>query len=131
MQCELQMSRPLPDRVCLEWVGGRTAVDGWSLIIDKKHPSTERCFSELIVVRDMLHNILNIALQNIAEFVNCICFHILVVAEAVDLGAVHIEMGVQCVLCDTTFLHCLPETVIFDHNASTFPKLLDFLPLSV
>lgn len=75
---------------------------------------------EMIVVRNVLHYIFNVALKNIAEFINGVSFYILIMAQAVNLCTVHIMMGIQIVLCDPTIFHSLPQSVIFDHNAHSF-----------
>ena len=49
---------------------------------------------EVIVVRDMLHDLLHRAAKNITQSVDGIGFHILVSAQAVYLRAVHIVVGI-------------------------------------
>ena len=71
--------------------------------------------SEPIIVWEMLHDVLDAALQNVAEFVNGIDLHVLVVPEPVELGTVYIIMGVQIILGNTPLLHGLPQTVVFYH----------------
>jgi hypothetical protein len=63
---------------------------------------------ETIVVGDVLHDILNAALENVAQFINCVCFNILIVAKPIDLRAIYIVMGIQVVLTDAAFLHSVP-----------------------
>ena len=76
----------------------------------------------------MLQNILNPALQNIAKLVYSIDLHILIVAQAIELGAVHIIVSIEVILRDPFFLHSFPQAVICDQNIS-LPNL-DFLLLS-
>lgn len=71
-----------------------------------KIPGAFRCywqnapgFSEYIIVGKMLHNILNAAVQNVAQPVQRVGFHILVVLQTVDQRTVDIMMGIQVVLC--------------------------------
>ena len=49
---------------------------------------------KLIFIGDVLHNILHIALQDVAKTVDGVGFHILIVSETIELGAVNIVMGV-------------------------------------
>ena len=53
---------------------------------------------KMIVVRNMFHNILYRAAKDVAKPVDGVDLHILVFAQAVYLGAVHIVVGVQVVL---------------------------------
>ena len=64
--------------------------------------------SETVLVRDMLHNVLHTAVQNVAELINGVDLHMVVVAKPVDLCPIYIEMGIQVILGDTPVLHGLP-----------------------
>lgn len=77
-------------------------------------------FLKEVVVGKMLHDILHTAAENIAELINRINFHILILTEAVQLSAVDIMVGIQVVLTDAALLHGLPQAVIFDHGEA-FP----------
>ena len=70
-------------------------------------------------------NELNTAMQNIAESVDGIDFHIFVPPQPVKLGTVDIVMGVQVILGNSAGLHGRPQLIVFDHR---FPPhfLLDF-----
>ena len=74
-----------------------------------------RAASEPIIVREMLHNVLNPALQDVAELVYGIDLHVFVVPEPVELGAVYIIMGIKIVLRNAPLLHGLPQTVVCYH----------------
>ena len=68
--------------------------------------------SEPIIVREMLHDVLDAALQDVAELVDGIDLHVLIVPEPVELGAVYIIMGIKIILGNTPLLHGLPQTVV-------------------
>ena len=78
-------------------------------------------FLKEVVVGKMLHDILHTAVENIAELINGINLHILILTEAVQLSAVDIMVGIQVVLTDAALLHGLPQTVIFDHGEASSP----------
>lgn len=63
----------------------------------------------------MLHNVLNPALQDVAELVNSIDLDVLILPKPADLGAVDIVVGVKVILGDAPLLHGLPQTVVFYH----------------
>ena len=93
-----------------------------------EHTSNDRgafANSEPIIVWEMLHDVLNAALQDIAELVYCIDLHVFIVPEPVELGAVYIIMSVQVVLRNAPLLHGLPQTVVLYHfcppSYLTFP----------
>ena len=71
--------------------------------------------SEPIIVREMLHDVLDAALQDVAELVDGIDLHVLIAPEPVELGAVYIIMGIKIILGNTPLLHGLPQTVVFYH----------------
>ena len=48
----------------------------------------------MVVIRKMLHNIFNTAVENIAELIDGVYFYIFVLAQTVNLGSVYIVMGV-------------------------------------
>ena len=82
------------------------------------HPSNGKKFfanSEPVIVWEMLHNVLNPALQDVAELVYGIDLHVFVVPEPVELGAVYIIMGIKIILGNTPLLHGLPQTVVCYH----------------
>ena len=68
-----------------------------------------------IIVRKMLHNVLNPALQDVAELVNSIDLDVLILPKPADLGAVDIVVGVKVILGDAPLLHGLPQTVVCYH----------------
>ena len=68
-----------------------------------------------IIVRKMLHDVLNPALQDVAELVNGVDLHVLIVPEPVELGAVYIIMSVKIILGNALLLHGLPQTVVCYH----------------
>ena len=91
------------------------------------HPSNGKKFfanSEPIIVREMLHDVLDAALQDVAELVDGIDLHVLVVPEPIELGAVYIVMGIKIVLRNTPLFHGLPQTVVLYHFDS--PRFLHF-----
>ena len=49
-----------------------------------------RAASEPVIVGEMLHNVLDAALQDVAELVDGIDLHVLIVPEPIELGAVYI-----------------------------------------
>ena len=82
------------------------------------HPSNGKKFfanSEPVIVWEMLHNVLNPALQDVAELVDGVDLHVLIVPEPVELGAVYIIMGIKIILGNTPLLHGLPQTVVCYH----------------
>lgn len=56
----------------------------------------------------MFHNVLYATVENVAELVDCVYFHILVFAEPVDLGTVHVVGRVKIILADALFMHRFP-----------------------
>ena len=74
-----------------------------------------RAASEPVIVWEMLHNVLDAALQDVAELVDGIDLHVLIVPETVELGAVYIIMSVKIILGNTPLLHGLPQTVVCYH----------------
>ena len=71
--------------------------------------------SEPVIVGEMLHNVLDAALQDVAELVDGVDFHVLIVPEPIELGAVYIIMGIKIILGNTPLLHGLPQTVVCYH----------------
>ena len=67
-----------------------------------------RAASEPVIVGEMLHNVLDAALQDVAEFVDGVDLHVLIVPEPIELGAVYIIMGIKIVLGNAPLLHGLP-----------------------
>ena len=91
------------------------------------HPSNGKKFfanSEPIIVREMLHDVLDAALEDVAEFVDGIDLHVLIVPEPVELGTVYIIMGIKIILGNTPLLHGLPQAVVLYHFDS--PRFLHF-----
>ena len=76
----------------------------------------ERCRSKKIVIGEMFHDVLNTAMQNVAQTVYGVDFNIFVVAQAVDLCAVDVVVGVKIILGNATLLHGCPQTIILDQN---------------
>ena len=82
------------------------------------HPSNGKKFfanSEPVIVWEMLHNVLDATLQDVAELVNGVDLHVLIVPEPVELGAVYIIMSVKIILGNALLLHGLPQTVVCYH----------------
>ena len=71
--------------------------------------------SEPVIVGEMLHNVLDATLQDVAELVNGVDLHVLIVPEPVELGAAYIIMGIKIILGNTPLLHGLPQTVVCYH----------------
>ena len=88
--------------------------------------------SENVVVWNMLHDILDFALQNITQPVDGVGFDVPVLAEPVQLGTIDVVVGIQVVLGHPALLHGFPQSVIFDH-ASTSKNLLTYIhyPLKI
>ena len=63
---------------------------------------------KLVIVGDVHHNILYAALQNIAELINGVHFHIFVVTKPINLSTVNIVVGVQIILGNTALTHGFP-----------------------
>lgn len=82
--------------------------------------TTRAVLLKLIIIREMFHNIPNTALKNIAQFINCVHFHIFILAQSVDLRTVYIMVGVQVILCNSLGLHRFPKTIIFYHTHTPF-----------
>ena len=67
------------------------------------HPPNGKKFfanSEPIIVREMLHDV--------AELVDGVDLHVLIVPEPIELGAVYIIMGIKIILGNAPLLHGLP-----------------------
>ena len=75
--------------------------------------------SEMIIVRDVLHNVFHAAVQDVAKPVDGVGFYILIMPKSVQLGAVYIIMSIEGVLRNAPFFHRLPQTVILNHPAFT------------
>ena len=71
--------------------------------------------SEPVIVGEMLHDVLDAALQDVAELVDGIDLHVFIVPEPIELGAVYIIMGIKIVLGNAPLLHGLPQTVVLYH----------------
>ena len=83
----------------------------------------------MIIVGEVLHDVFHPAMQNIAESVDGIDFHIFVPPQPVKLGTVDIVMGVQVILGYALILHGLPQPVIYDHFRMPHLSALDFTSL--
>ena len=82
--------------------------------------------SEPIIVWKMLHDVLNAALQDVAELVYGIDLHVFIVPEPVELGAVYIIVSVEIILRNAPLLHGLPQAVVFYHFDSPSYHILSF-----
>ena len=60
----------------------------------------------------MLHDILHTTVQNVAQPVDGVGFHIQILAESVKLGAVNIVVRIEVVLRNTTLFHGFPQPVV-------------------
>ena len=92
------------------------------------HPSNGKKFfanSEPVIVREMLHDVLDAALQDVAELVNGVDLHVLIVPEPIELGAVYIIISIKIILRNAPLLHGLPQTVVLYHFCP--PSYLTFL----
>ena len=79
-----------------------------------------------IVIGKMFHNILYPAVQNVAQPVDGVDFHVFVLTQTVKLGAVYVVVSVKIILRNTPMFHGLPETVVFDHFHTTHNTYLTF-----
>ena len=79
----------------------------------------------------MLHDIFNIAMQNVAESVDRIGFYVAVLFQPVDLGTIHIMMRIKIILRDPLFFHCLPQSVVFYHRTLTLIFLLTIFSMAI
>ena len=70
----------------------------------------------MIIVREVLHNILHPAIENIAQAVDGVDLQILVSAEPVQHRAVDVMVGVQVILGNAALFHGFPKSIIFDHG---------------
>ena len=93
----------------------------------ENHPVTTLKY---IIVGKVFHNILDPAVENVAQPVHGVGFNVLVVLQTVYQGAVNIIMCVQVVLCNAPLLHSLPKPVIANHFSAPMKILLDFSLLS-
>jgi hypothetical protein len=64
--------------------------------------------SESVVIGNMLHDLFDTALQDVAQPVNGIDFHILVVAQTIQKRSVDVMVGIQVVLRNALLLHGYP-----------------------
>ena len=64
--------------------------------------------SKYIIVRNVLHDILDPAMEDVAQTVDGVGLNIFVLAEAVKLGAVDVVVGVQRILRYAALLHRFP-----------------------
>ena len=64
--------------------------------------------SKPVIIRKMLHNIFHGALQNVAQFVDGIDLNIFIFTQAIQLRAIHIVLGIQRILGNTTLFHGFP-----------------------
>ena len=100
-----------------------------SLFYDR--PSNGKKFfanSEPVIVGEMLHDILDAAVQDVAELINGVDLYILIVPQPVELGAVYVVMGVQVILGNAPLLHGLPQTVVFYHFQSPLSSVFYHWP---
>ena len=63
---------------------------------------------EMIIIREVFHDIFHTALEDIAQAIDGVHFHILILTQAIYLGTVDIMVGIQIVLCNSAVFHCLP-----------------------
>jgi hypothetical protein len=68
-----------------------------------------------IIVLKVFHNVLYIAMKDIAKLVYCIYFDILIMLQPVYLRTVYIVRGIKIVLSNILFTHGNPQPVIFYH----------------
>ena len=90
-------------------------------MVEKSKTHRKKGGSKFIFVGKMLHDVLYTALQDVAQPVDGVGFHVQILAEPVKLGAVDIVVRIEGVLGDVALFHGFPETVISDHAAP--PKL--------
>ena len=77
----------------------------------------------MIVIREVLHDVLHPAVENVAQAVDGVDFQIHVFAEPVQHRAVDVMVGVQVILGNAALFHGFPKSIIFDH-AYTSKKIL-------
>ena len=63
---------------------------------------------KLIVIREMLHDLFHAAVENIAELIDGVDFHIFVLAQAIQLWAVYIVVRIQGILRNAAVFHGFP-----------------------
>lgn len=80
-----------------------------------------RAASEPVIVGEMLHNVLDAALQDVAELVNGVDLHVLIVPEPIELGAVYIIMGIKIILGNTRcFMVCHRRSYVIISSPARF-----------
>ena len=72
---------------------------------------------------DVLHDIFNFAVQDIAQFVNRVGFDVFILPQSIQLRTIDIMFRVQIVLGYISVLHRLPKSIIPNHCPA-----LEFLP---
>ena len=63
----------------------------------------------------MLNDIFNPAVQDIAQPIQRVGFHILIVLQTIDERAIDVVVGIQVVLCHAPVFHGLPQLVVGNH----------------
>ena len=88
------------------------------LFFDRVTVDTRFVQSEMIVIRNMFHDIFHTAAEDIAELIDGIDFYILIMAKSVELRPVDVMVGVEVILGNTAAFHGLPQTVVANHISS-------------
>ena len=94
--------------------------------IDKEAMQRLVCIASLIgiVIGYILHDLLDLAVQNLAQSIENQGLDDHVLAQSVQLRLVYTEVLDQSVLTDSTLFQSRPEAVVFDH--AILPFLLLF-----
>ena len=70
----------------------------------------------VLLIRHMLHNILNVAFQNGADTVKGKNLNVLILAELMQQTFTHLVLRIKVILGNMTFFHGFPQPVIFYHD---------------
>ena len=69
----------------------------------------------IICVLGESHNILNIAVENIAKNINGMCADTLITLQSCNLPWAYLIFLNQCVLCDAFLFHHIPQIIVRNH----------------
>jgi len=68
-----------------------------------------------IIILNMLHDLPDIAVQNIAKPVDGVFLHIAVVSQPIDLRTIYIMVRIKIILRNASFFHGCPQLIIYNH----------------
>jgi hypothetical protein len=74
----------------------------------KKQDPSDPDGSKYIIVGNVFHDILDPAMEDVAQAVDGVGLHVFILAEPVKLGAVDVVVGVQGILGYAALLHRFP-----------------------